>query len=82
MLFVTFFLFVGSGEVVEMFGLCRVIVNNDLRICKIEAFFDPDSFLHVMEGKIDHQNLSAGQCLIGDISMTAIKKATCPIDHK
>ncbi len=31
----------GHREVVEMFGLCRVVVNDDLKISKIEVFFDP-----------------------------------------
>ena len=68
----------GQGQVIEMFGMCRVTVDKNLKICKIEAFFDPDSFLCVLEGKLDAKELSSGQKLIGDISKTAIKKASCP----
>jgi hypothetical protein len=65
----------------EMYGLCRVLLNNDMKICKIEAFFDPDSFLHALEGKLGPQDLSSGQCLLGDITKTAVEKATCPVKH-
>ena len=27
----------GSGELIEMYGLCRVIVNNELKIQKLEV---------------------------------------------
>ena len=37
-------------QTVEMFGLCRVTVNPDLKIQKIEAFFDPETFLRALEG--------------------------------
>ena len=30
----------GSGELVEMYGLCRVIVNGDLKIQKLEVSFE------------------------------------------
>lgn len=63
---------------VEMFGLCRVTVDNQLKICKLEVFFDPDSFLLAMEGKLDYQELRNGKKLIGDVSKTAIEKACCP----
>jgi hypothetical protein len=49
-----------------------------LKVCKIEAFFDPDSFLLSLEGQLDPDELDKGQALIGDISKTAIDKATCP----
>ena len=68
----------GQGEVVEMFGLCRVAVNGDLKITKLEVFFDPDSFLLAMEGKLDVNSLRNGHALIGDTSMTAIERVSCP----
>ena len=34
----------GHGEVMEMFGLCRVQVNDDLKVCKIKVFSYYDLF--------------------------------------
>ena len=72
----------GNNEVVEMYGMCRVTVDENLKICKIEAFFDPDSFLLALEGKMDFEELKMGKPLIGDISKTAIQKALCPMKNK
>ena len=54
-------------QTVEMFGLCRVTVNPDLKIQKIEAFFDPETFLRALEG--DEAKLrmcGGGKALLGD----------------
>ena len=63
-----------------MFGLCRVTVDDQLKICKLEVFFDPDSFLLAMEGKLDYRKLKNGTTLIGETSRTAIEKASCPVN--
>ena len=68
----------GNGETVEMFGMCRVGVDSNLKIGKIEAFFDPESFLRVLEGSLDPTEISMGKTMIGDVSKTAIEKSTCP----
>lgn len=64
----------GNGELVEMYGVLRVTVNDDLKIGKIEAFYDPQSFLETMDGKNDPKDLRGGQALLGDVSTTAIEK--------
>ena len=64
----------GSGETIEMYGLLRVTVNDDLKIQLIEAFYDPDSFLEVLEGKKSPHELKNGIALMGDISKLAIEK--------
>ncbi len=49
-----------------MYGLCRVTVNDELKIEKIEAFFDPDTFLQALEGKEGTmEKLGGGQAIIG-----------------
>jgi len=72
----------GNGETVEMFGMCRVGVDSNLKIGKIEAFFDSDSFLRVLEGSLDASEISMGKTIIGDVSRSAIEKATCPRNKK
>ena len=66
------------GKIVQLLRFRRYNTIGPLKVCKIEAFFDPDSFLLALEGKLDPDELNKGQALIGDISKTAIEKATCP----
>ena len=54
-------------QTVEMFGLCRVTVNGDLKIQKIEAFFDPETFLRALQGEEGKREMCAGgKALLGD----------------
>lgn len=55
----------GEGELVEMFGLGRVTVDANLKICKIEIFYKPDEFLEVLQGVRDPGDLSQGNSLLG-----------------
>lgn len=64
----------GNGELLELYGIIRVTVNDELKIGKIEAFYDPTSFLETMEGKRDPKDLKGGQVLLGDVHSTAIEK--------
>merc|ERR1711944_207617 len=41
---------IGKGELIQMFGLCRVILNKDMKIQKLEVFVDNDDFLQLLEG--------------------------------
>lgn len=66
--------FQGNGELVELYGMLRVTVNSDLKIQKIEAYFDGKSFLETMEGKIDPSELRGGRAFLGDTTKTAIEK--------
>ena len=55
------------SKTVEMFGLCRVTVNGDLKIQKIEAFFDPETFLRALQGDEGKREMCAGgKALLGD----------------
>jgi hypothetical protein len=40
-----------------MYGMCRVIVDDSLKIVKIEAFFDPDSFLLALVPSVSGRQL-------------------------
>ncbi|CAB4029090.1 Hypothetical predicted protein [Paramuricea clavata] len=64
----------GNGELVELYGMLRVTVNSDLKIQKIEAYFDGTSFLEAMEGKVDPNELRHGRALLGDTTTPAIEK--------
>ena len=64
----------GNGELIELYGILRVTVNDELKIGKIEAFYDPEAFLHTMEGKQDSKDLHGGQALLGNTGTTAIAK--------
>lgn len=64
----------GHGELVELYGMLRVTVNSDLKIQKIEAYFDGTSFLEAMEGKVDPNELCHGRALLGDTTTPAIEK--------
>ena len=60
-----------------MYGLIRCTVNEQLKIQKLEVYYDPDTFIEVMEGKKGPHELENGIAVIGDVSKTAIKKMCC-----
>jgi hypothetical protein len=50
-----------------MYGLLRVTVTDALKIEKIEAFFDPDTFLEALEGKEGKlDQVGEGKAILGD----------------
>ena len=54
------------SQVVEMYGMCRVTVTEELKIQSIEAFFDPETFLQALEGKPGKlEECRGGQALLG-----------------
>ena len=56
-------------QTVEMFGLCRVTVSDELKIQKIEAFFDPETFLRALEGEEGKLDMCRdGKALLGEHS--------------
>ena len=57
----------GHGEMLEMFGLGRVTVNEDLKIQSIEVFYDPETFIKACEGRLKPSELKGGKALLGDI---------------
>ena len=69
----------GKGQVINLYGMGRVTVDPEtLKIGKIESFFDPDSLLKVMEGKMDSAEIADAQYLTGDPKKTAIEASCCP----
>ena len=64
----------GHGEVLEMFGLCRVTVNEDLKIQKIEVYYNPGTFIRALEGKLKPGELSAGKAILGDVERPFVGK--------
>ena len=66
----------GHGELVEMYGLTRATVNDQLKIQKLEVFFDPESFIKTMEGRLKPSDLKGGKAIIGDIECPFIGKSS------
>ena len=64
----------GKGELVEMYGIAVVRVNSDLKIEDIKVYYDPNSFVEVLEGKTDPKELHGAKKLIGDVSCPFISK--------
>eukprot|EP00092_Neocalanus_flemingeri_P008277 GFUD01008923.1.p1 GENE.GFUD01008923.1~~GFUD01008923.1.p1 ORF type:complete len:271 (-),score=67.76 GFUD01008923.1:85-897(-) len=67
---------VGQGEQLEMYGMCRVTVNQELKIQKIEVYYDPETFLGALEGKVDPSELKAGKAIIGDVECPHVEKGS------
>jgi len=55
----------GTGELIELFGIARVEVDKDLKVCSIEIFYKPDEFLEVLKGDRDPADLRKGTSLVG-----------------
>ena len=64
----------GEGEKIEMYGLLRVTVNDEMKIQLIEVFYDPETFIQVMEGKKSLDELKNGVAIIGKVEKTAVEK--------
>jgi len=47
----------GQGQVVSMLGLCRATLNDNMKVTKLELFFDVEGFLKTMEGEIENETL-------------------------
>lgn len=59
-----------------MYGLTRATVNDQLKIQKLEVFFDPESFIKTMEGRLKPSDLKGGKAIIGDIECPFIEKSS------
>jgi len=57
----------GHGEKVEMFGLGRIGLNEDLKVQRMEIFYDPETFIKVMEGRLKPVEMEGGKALVGDV---------------
>jgi hypothetical protein len=72
----------GKGQIINMFGLLRLTVNESLKVERAEVFFDPDTFIECLEGNLDlAEQQSTGQDIIGDISTSAIIKLQKQLDE-
>ena len=59
-----------------MYGMCRVTVSEELKIQKIEAYFDPETFIQALEGKVKPEELKAGKVILGDVECPFVNKDT------
>ena len=66
---------VGHGEHLEMFGLARVRLTEDLKIQKMEVFYDPETFIKACEGRLKPTELKGGRSLLGDIECPYVGKS-------
>jgi len=55
----------GNGELIELFGMGRVSLDKNLKICNLEIFYKPDEFLEVMKGERNPADLRKGLGLVG-----------------
>lgn len=55
----------GNGEVIEMYGFTIANVTDDLKITKLEVYFDPEGFLQALEGKLPPSELQKGKFMLG-----------------
>ena len=60
---------------VEMFGLCRAEVTAEMKIGRLEVFYDPATFLRVLLQEEHPRVLRAGRALIGDVTKTALERS-------
>ena len=64
-----------TGETFEMYGIIKATVDDNLRMVKMEVFYDPDSFLLGLEGKKPAKELATGDSVMGnDFRRTAVDK--------
>ena len=57
-----------------MFGVARVTVNDDLKIQKIEVYYNPETFIRAMEGKLKPGELKGGKAILGDVECPFVGK--------
>ena len=58
-----------------MYGLARATVTEQLKIQKIEVFFDPETFIKACEGRLKPTELKGGRSLIGDTDCPYVGKS-------
>ena len=66
---------VGHDEKLEMFGIGKVTVNEELKIQKIEVYYDPETFIKACEGRLKPNELKGGRSLLGDIECPYVGKS-------
>ena len=58
---------VGHGEQLDMVGICRITVTEDLKVQHIDVFYDPETFIKACEGRLKPTDLKGGKAILGDI---------------
>ena len=66
----------GHGEQLEMYGIAKCLVTEDLKIQNIEVFYDPDNFIKACEGRLKPSELRGGRALLGDIECPFIVRSS------
>ena len=66
----------GHGEQLEMYGIAKCLVTEDLKIQTIEVFYDPDNFIKACEGRLKPSELRGGRALLGDIECPFIVRSS------
>ena len=58
---------IGHGEQLEMYGVAKCGVTEDLKIQTLEVFYDPDNFIKACEGRLKPSELRGGRAILGDV---------------
>ena len=66
---------IGHDEQLEMFGLAKVSVTEELKVQRMEVFYDPETFIKACEGRLKPSELKGGKCLLGDIECPYVGKS-------
>jgi len=62
----------GDGALIELFGLGRVTLDENSKVCGIEIFYKPDEFLEVMKGERDPSDLRKCNGLVGPMGYCTV----------
>lgn len=71
----------GTGQLIELFGMARVELDKDLKICSLEIFYKPDEFLEVMKGVREPEDLYRGTCLVGPGAENAVLREMTNVEE-
>lgn len=71
----------GKGELVEMFGFATAEVSCDLKLEKVDVYYNGEEFLEVLEGTKPASTLAKGKSIFGDCMALAgtMKDEVCQI---
>ena len=58
-----------------MFGVARVTLNEEMKVQKMEVFYDPETFIKACEGRLKPSDLKGGRAILGDIDCPFTGKA-------
>ena len=58
-----------------MFGVARVTLNEEMKVQKMEVFYDPETFIKACEGRLKPSDLKGSRAILGDIDCPFTGKA-------